>query len=270
MARRGAGRVKDGWTDEGHERQPYEERPRTESTDEVWIDEGPVRERATDAVKRGRGRRHPVEVAAPPQAQGELVEAVGKVRGKRLHGRLGEAATAFANERYPEARRILKPLAAEAPSVAAVRELHGLSLYRLGRWAAAIKELQAFYELTGSTEQHPVQADCHRALRHWGDVERLWRELGEESPGAEFTTEGRIVSAGALADQGKLAEALNRLGKGYRFPKRPAEHHLRRAYALADLHERAGDVARARQLFAQILAVDSDFADTAERIEALD
>ncbi|MCP3857177.1 MAG: hypothetical protein GY745_04145 [Actinomycetia bacterium] len=267
VARRGAGRVKEGWTDEGHEKQPYEEKPRQDSGEEIWIDEGPVRKRASDAVKRGR--RRPVELKAPPEAHGELVEATGKVRGKRLHTRLGEAATAFANERYPEARRILKPLADEAPSVAAVRELHGLTLYRLGRWAAAIKELDAFYELTGSTEQYPVLADCHRALRHWGEVERLWAELGEASPGAELTTEGRIVSAGALADQGKLSEAITRLGKGYRFPKRPGEHHLRRAYALADLHERAGDVARARQLFAQVLAADSSFADTAERIDAL-
>jgi lipopolysaccharide biosynthesis regulator YciM len=49
-------------------------------------------------------------------------------------------------------------------------------------------------------------------------------------------------------------------------PKRPQEHHLRRAYALADLYERAGDVARARELFSRLVAVDPDFADARSRL----
>ena len=49
-------------------------------------------------------------------------------------------------------------------------------------------------------------------------------------------------------------------------PKRPQEHHLRRAYALADLYERAGDVARARELFSRLAAADPDFADVRTRL----
>ena len=35
-------------------------------------------------------------------------------------------------------------------------------------------------------------------------------------------------------------------------PKRPMTHHLRRAYALADAYERAGEVVRARELFVRV------------------
>jgi hypothetical protein len=46
-------------------------------------------------------------------------------------------------------------------------------------------------------------------------------------------------------------------------------HHLRRAYALADAYERAGDVVRARELFERIAAHDRDFADVVRRSRAL-
>jgi hypothetical protein len=41
------------------------------------------------------------------------------------------------------------------------------------------------------------------------------------------------------------------------------------AYALADLYERAGDVPRARELFARIGASDADFVDVEARLRAL-
>ena len=37
----------------------------------------------------------------------------------------------------------------------------------MGRWKQAVKELEAFRELTDSTEQHPVLADCYRALHQY-------------------------------------------------------------------------------------------------------
>ena len=151
-----------------------------------------------------------------------------------------------------------------------VRELYGLSLYRLGRWQEAIVELEAFRTMTGSTEQHPVLADCYRALGDYDQVQRLWADLREASPSAELVTEGRIVAAGALADQDRLADAIRTLSDGWRFPKRPQEHHLRRAYALADLYERAGDVPRARQLFRRVEAADPGFGDVGQRIRTLD
>ena len=53
--------------------------------------------------------------------------------------------------------------------------------------------------------------------------------------------EGRIVYAGALADQGRMPDALAALRKRAAPVKNPSDHHLRLWYALADLEERAGN-----------------------------
>jgi len=203
------------------------------------------------------------------QLWAQLERAVGTARAPRDEARLRDAAKAFAAERFAEAARLLRPLVDRAPGVAAVRELYGLTLYRQGRWRAAARELEAFRALTDSTEQHPVLADCYRALQRWSLVDELWAELRQASPSASLVTEGRIVAAGALADRGELPAAISLLSRGFRFPRQPRTHHLRRAYALADLHERAGDVPRARDLFARIAAVDPGFADVVERLRLL-
>ena len=52
--------------------------------------------------------------------------------------------------------------------------------------------------------------------------------------------------AGALADQGRLPDALELLRKRATPVKSPGDHHLRLWYALGDLEERAGNLARAR------------------------
>jgi tetratricopeptide (TPR) repeat protein len=111
--------------------------------------------------------------------------------------------------------------------------------------------------------------DCYRALRRWRKVEELWLELASVSPTAELVAEGRIVYAGALADQGRLPEALTLLRKRAETVKAPRDHHLRLWYALADLEERAGNVPRARALFDRVRREDAGFADVAERLAGL-
>jgi tetratricopeptide (TPR) repeat protein len=195
--------------------------------------------------------------------------AVAPNRVDRFEARLKDASDAFRRERYEDARRILRPLAEQAPGASSVRELFGLTLYRLGRWAQAKRELEAFRTQTGSTEQHPVLADCCRALGHYAEVEELWEELRAASPSAELVAEGRIVAAGALADQGRLKEAIELLEAAAKPTKRPKQHHLRMAYALADLYERAGELPRARELFGRVAASDGDFVDVQARLRAL-
>ncbi len=205
---------------------------------------------------------------APEAVARELTAAVGSRRGARLEQGLMEASKAFERERFGDALRILKPLAEEAPDVAAVRELTGLCLYRQGKWAEAIRHLQRFAEVTGSVEQNPVLADCHRALRHYTLVDDLWEELSSSSPSADLVAEGRIVAAGALADQGKLNDAISLMERASLSAKRPKPHHLRLWYALGDLNERAGDMPRARELFERV-ASHGDFADVASRLTSL-
>jgi len=59
-------------------------------------------------------------------------------------------------KRFVEARKILKPLAERAPGSASVRELYGLTLYRLERWRSAATELEAYRNLTGASDRLPV------------------------------------------------------------------------------------------------------------------
>lgn len=290
LGRRGAGRLADteddrrnavGATGRDERPDPGNERVRWERVD------GGVRSEASGAVSRGRKGSGPTSDGLDPKerrgraarkagagsggadARDELVRALGAQKGDRANARLRDAAHAFERERYEEARTLLRPIAEQAPQAAAVRELLGLTYYRLGRWKDAVRELEAFREIARSTEQHPVLADSYRALKRWSEVEALWDELREVSPAADLVTEGRIVAAGALADRGKLGDGIALLEKSHRGVKRPGVHHLRQAYVLADLYERAGEVARARELFRWVIDHDSGFADAAERLAGL-
>ncbi len=198
-----------------------------------------------------------------------LARALGGRGAAKARADLDAAVRAYEHERYPEALRLTARLSRLAPDVPEVRELHGLSLYRMGRWPAAIVELEAFRSLAGTAEQNAVLADCYRALRRWKDVDELWEELRDSSPNPVAVNEGRIVAAGALADRGELTAALALLEKGWRLPARPMVHHLRRAYAIADLYERSGSTVRARELFAWVRSIDPEFADVNDRIRQL-
>lgn len=213
--------------------------------------------------------RVPKRLEAPLAVSKEVTNAVGPRRAPKIEAALMEASKAFERERYGDALTILRSLSDETPDVPAVRELLGLCLYRQGKWNDALKHLSRFVELTGSVEQHPVIADCHRALRHHDLVQTFWEELSASSPSAELVAEGRIVVAGSFADQGRLGEAIAILERAPLQTKRPRSHHLRLWYALGDLYERAGDVPNAREWFARVLLHDPDLADTSERLANL-
>ena len=214
------------------------------------------------APTRRRRKRGPSDV------QQEMAKVAGRNANRAL-GTLMAAADAFAHDRERETLRILRPLREQLPDSPSVRELTGLAQYRIGNYAAAAKELEAYADLSDSVDQNPVLMDCYRAQRRWRKVEELWLELASVSPSAELVAEGRIVYAGALADQGRLPEALALLRKRAEPVKTPKEHHLRLWYALADLEERAGNLARARELFHQVRRADPAFADVAERLATL-
>jgi len=144
-----------------------------------------------------------------------------------------------------------------------------LTLYRLGRWTAALGELEMFAELTGDVDQLPVAADCNRALGRHTEVRALWDELRHAGPAAPIMVEGRIVMAGSLADQDDVVGAIRLLEQGPVRAKQARDHHLRLWYALADLYERAGDHQRARRGFERIEQAEPGYVDVAERLDAL-
>lgn len=204
--------------------------------------------------------------------QSEAVEELTRLAGGRsgrVLEQLARAAEAFGEGRERDAVRILRPLRDAYRDAAGVRELLGLALYRSGHYTDAAKELDTFVALTGSVEQHPVLMDCARAAGDYARVEELWSELAATSPSGALVVEGRIVLAGALADQGRVRDAIARLERRASPPRQPREHHLRLWYALGDLYERAGEMPRARALFEQVRRHDPSFADTAERLAAL-
>ena len=208
----------------------------------------------------------------PSDVVEELTGAVGRADAQKVARRMAAAARAYERDRYPEAMRITRPLADEVPESAAARELHGLVCYRLGRWREAVRHLEASRALSGGDpSQLPVLMDCHRAQGHHRRVEALWDELRASSPSADVLVEGRLVLAEDLAETGKLDDAILVLATagGARNLRNPGERHLRQWYVLADLYERAGDVPRARELFARVVAVDPELADASQRLAAL-
>jgi tetratricopeptide (TPR) repeat protein len=234
-----------------------------------------VRSEPPAKKQSGPTRRNPAKARPAPRRRArrtEATEELARVAGRRSKQALAElerAADAFQSGRERDALRILRPLRDAYPDATAVRELMGLAHYRIGNYVAAAKELDAYVELSGSVEQHPVLMDCARAQQRHARVEELWRELADTSPSGAVVTEGRIVLAGDLADRGRLRDAIDTLERKGTDVKRVQEHHLRLWYALADLYERAGEIPSARQLFERVAKRDPGFADVAERLSAL-
>jgi thioredoxin-like negative regulator of GroEL len=227
-----------------------------------------VRDQAEAAV--GRATSSPRRrTKLPDEVDEEVARVAGPAWAGRVKDRLAEAVRAYEGERYRDARRILEGLLERVPSSVAVREIYGLTLYRMGKWRDATRELGAVEMLTGSVDHHPVIADCFRALGDVNRVRELWDELRRTGASVDVLVEGRIVMAGALADNGDLQAAIQLLEQGPVNVRRPQPHHLRLWYALANLAEQVGDPVRARTLFARLVAADPAFGDAVARLRSL-
>jgi tetratricopeptide (TPR) repeat protein len=193
------------------------------------------------------------------------------VQRDQLVRRFEQGVAAYEAGRFDEAFRLAKLVGNRAPGIEAVDEVAGLAAYRLGRWREATRYLEGYIERSGDQDQIPVLMDCYRGLGRTAKVGGLWRDLRRLSPGREVLAEARIVAAGALADSGDLSGAISILSAGAvtRSLRNPAGRHLRQWYALADLYERAGDVPRARELFARVARADPEAFDVQSRLQSL-
>ena len=255
--------------------------PRNDHQQERWNDEG-----STRAPRRGSGSRDndaPIHLerdekraSAPALAHVEatvgkkIAGIVGDPAAKRLIGKLALALDAFEKGRYQDAKRIIIPITRECEGVHLIHEIAGLSLYRLGQWRDAADHLEkARVAMPASTLNHPVLADCYRALMRYEKVDELWKELKDASPDPAIVAEGRIVAASAQADKGDIQNAVRIMQQTKKDPAKVREHHLREWYVLADLYDRSGDVINAREWFKKIAHNDPDFSDIRDRLSAI-
>ena len=243
--------------------------PEREEHIDQWIDEGPVREEAKQAVQRARPAR--VKNFELDREVRDRVNASvpSPQRAAKLRERLLGAFVSLEKERYAEARRIGNQLARELSDVAAVHELIGLANYRLYEWRKAAAALERAQTLNPDPDIMPILMDSLRALGRHDDVAEVWKELRQASPRHETMAEGRIIMAGSFADQGELAAAIAEMQPARSKPKRVRDHHLRQWYMLADLLDRAGDTVGAVRFFERIAMSDADFVDVRQRLRAL-
>ena len=255
---------------------PY---PPAKHTRERWQDDGSTRKSSSGPRNSSkRASRHEddddrimtvsIKNVEPGDAN-KIKEQLGATADRAIE-RLARALHAFEAHRYSEARKLSMPLLSQLSGIAIVHEVAGLSMYRLGRWQDAADQLEIARGLKpAEVVNHPVLADCYRALRRYEKVTELWESMKLMSPPAGLLAEGRIVAAGALADQGELQSAVRMMTHGTSDPHKVQEHHLREWYVLADLYDRAGDVASARRLFVKIQSSEPKFADVADRLNTL-
>jgi tetratricopeptide (TPR) repeat protein len=235
--------------------------------------QGPAQGAAAAVAPRtvGQGRPEPAlpgDVAAAIRRAAETATAHHR---EALVERMEHAVAAYDRNRFQDAARLGVQLAAEVGAVPEVRRLAGFASYRLGRWRAAVRQLEAYLAMTDDAEALPALMDCWRALGRHSKVTGLWGELRHASPDADVLAEARMVAAGSLADRGDLQGAIELLtaGGAARALRNPSERHLRQWYAMADLYERAGDVPRARELFTRVARVDPEAYEVEDRLAAL-
>ncbi len=145
----------------------------------------------SDLDREPRGRLRTLSKESAERAARHLVMA----------GRLLDSDPELAYEHAQAAVR-------SAGRVDVVREAAGLTAYRTGRYAEALRELRTVRRLNGSSEHLPIMADCERGL---GRPDRALA-LGA-SPEAEALTglvrvELAIVVSGSRVDLGQYDAAL--------------------------------------------------------------
>lgn len=183
----------------------------------------------------------------PRSVKEETARVTPKSRIQPTYELIEAAAEAFSQGRYRPARKKLleaKKLSSRAPII---RELLGLSAYRLGDWEEALRELRTYRRLTGDTTHMPIEMDCLRALKRNDAVEETWRELKKHGGHPAAVKEGRVVYGAFLLDQGNPRQAWE-VTKPKRMGADAHEADLRQWYVAARAAAALGDVETARQL----------------------
>jgi tetratricopeptide (TPR) repeat protein len=212
---------------------------------------------------------------APPREAGPGRSVIEEVRATARSGQADRALRAFERAvdllgrgRDEAAVRSASEAKDLAPRSGAVREVLGIALYRAERYHEALRELQAYRRITGRADQNHLMADSHRALGAPEKALEPVRDALRSRVPDEVRAEVVIVGSAALADLGRLDEALGmlrslRLRGGVTRP-----FDLRVWYVTGDVLERAGRRREAQEEFRRIVRHDGAF-DAAERVARL-
>ncbi|WP_199421860.1 hypothetical protein [Actinotalea solisilvae] len=131
--------------------------------------------------------------------------ADGVARHLVMAGRLLDTEPELAYEHAQAAVR-------RAGRVDVVREAAGITAYRTGRYAEALRELRTVRRLNGSDEHLPLLADCERGLGRPERAIALSQEDAARALPDDLKVELAIVVAGARLDLGDPDAALAALG----------------------------------------------------------
>ena len=170
---------------------------------------------------------------------------------------LSQAVDAYGDGEFGTAYYKLTKVKELSPRAPAVRELLGLSAYRVRKWNEALSELRAYRRLTGKTFNMPVELDALRALERGAGVENTWErflELGGNDP---TDAEARVVFGSYLLDQGRAADAWKVTGPT-RLPRDSKPYELRRWFVAARAALALGEADAAGKLVAAVRRGDPD------------
>ncbi len=168
------------------------------------------------------------------------------------------AARAFAAGRYGKALAEAERAKELSPRDATVRELMGLSAYRMGRWDVALRELRTFRRFTGTTTHLPVEMDVLRAMERPKDVEAAWQTYRRLGGDRDTDREARVVYGSFLLDSGDARKAW-RVTDPKKITSNPRESELRVWFVAARAAAHLGDRKTARRLYEAIQAADPAF-----------
>lgn len=201
----------------------------------------------------------------PAGAEGlprHVVEALMRVtpagRQNAALAALSAAAEAFSDGQFHVAMRKAEHAKDLASRDATIREILGLSAYRVGDWQKALRELRTYRRLSGETTHMPVEMDVLRALNRPEDVEAVWQEFRKLGGGPAVKKEARVVYASHLIDIEDLDGAAELVGSPRKNPD-PWPEDLRLWYVAARVAALQGDRATARRLADDVVLADPSF-----------
>jgi hypothetical protein len=194
----------------------------------------------------------------PGWAAEEIQRVTSKASARAAVEHLAGAVEAFVGAKYGRAVRSAEEAKQLAPRSGTVREVLALSLYRLGRWEPALRELRTYRRFTGDTYHMALEIDALRALDRPEDVERAWELVGKLGGAREAVQECRVVYASFLLDRDEPRAAWDVINPE-RIVAEARESDLRVWFVAAKVAGRLGDFGTARRLYEAVQAADPAF-----------